>query len=105
MELRGERTYEVCISNVRKYLQAFGYGRWDKIKEASKEASVHFDTKMQLGLFNKPNAEIKAFANAFIRAICDNFFFERFELKAFLLNIIEENPNDLYVPVNSSRFM
>ncbi len=81
----------------------FGYGRWDKIKEASREASVHFDTKMQLGLYTKSDIEIKAFANAFVRAICDNFYFERYELKMFMLNIIDEKPTDPYVPVNSSK--
>lgn len=81
----------------------FGYGRWDKIKEASREASVHFDTKMQLGLYTKADVEIRAFANAFVRAICDNFYFERYELKMFMLNIIDEKPNDPYVPVNSSK--
>lgn len=60
---------------------------------------------MQLGLFNKKDSEIKAFANAFIRAICDNFYFERYELKTFLLNIIEELPSDPYVPVNSSKVL
>lgn len=83
----------------------FGYGRWDKIKEASKEASVQFDCKMQIGLFTKSDTEIKAFANAFVRAICDNFNFERYELKMFMLNIIEEKPTDLYVPVNSSTLL
>ena len=81
----------------------FGYGRWDKIKEASREASVHFDTKIPLGLYTKSDIEIKAFANAFVRAICDNFFFERYELKMFMLNIIDEKATDPYVPVNSSK--
>lgn len=80
----------------------FGYGRWDKIKESSKEASILYEARTEIGLYNKSEDEIKAFANAFIRAICDNFCFEKYELKLFLLNIIEEKPNDPYAPVNSS---
>jgi hypothetical protein len=91
--------------HMKKFLLVFGYGRWDKIKEASREACVHFDAKMQMGLCGKEDREVKAFANAFIRAICDNFCFERYELKMFLLNVIEESPSDPYVPVNSSTFL
>lgn len=87
--------------HMKKFLLVFGYGRWDKIKEASKDACVHFDTKVQMGLAAKDDREVKAFANAFIRAICDNFTFERYELKMFLLNVIEEGAADSYVPVNS----
>lgn len=81
----------------------FGYGRWDKIKDAARDGAVLSDTKEKnvSGLWNKPEAEIKAFANALVRAICDNFSFERYELKMFLLNIIEEKTSDPYVPVNS----
>ncbi len=83
----------------------FGYGRWDKIKECSKETSIYYDNSksLQSGLFYKSDLEVKAFANAFIRAICDNFAFERYELKMFLLNVIDEKPNDPYVNVNSSN--
>lgn len=87
--------------HMKKFLLVFGYGRWDKIKEASKENSVHFDAKPTSGLWNKSDGEVKAFANAFMRAICDNFVFERYELKMFLLNVIDEKPSDMYVPVNS----
>lgn len=80
----------------------YGYGRWDKIKEASKESAVQFDIKTPIaGLWTKTDAEVKAFANALVRAICDNFTFERYELKMFLLNIIEEKTNDQYAPVSS----
>lgn len=34
--------------------------------------------------------------------MCDNICFERYELKMCLLNIIDEKPDDPYVPVNSS---
>jgi hypothetical protein len=86
----------------RKYLLVYGYGRWDKIKEASKENAVQFDIKTPVaGLWTKSDSEVKAFANALVRAICDNFSFERYELKMFLLNIIEEKTNDQYAPVNS----
>lgn len=35
--------------------------------------------------------------------MCDNICFERLELKMCLLNVLEERPDDPYVPVNSSR--
>ena len=53
-------------------------------------------------MHNKSAQEIKAYANAFVRAMCDNICFERYELKMCLLNVIDEKPDDPYVPVSSS---
>ena len=81
----------------------FGYGRWEEIKEAAKETSYFYDEKLAIGLHNKTNQDIRVHANSFIRSICDNLSFDRFNLKIFLMNLIEESPDDPYVSVNASK--
>ncbi len=62
---------------------AYGYGRWDKLKRER--------------LRTKERKEVIAFANAFLRCLVDNLRQECDELQNFLLGIIEEQADDLYV--------
>jgi len=88
---------------VRKLILVFGYGRWNKVKEGARDSCLGSDDKIPTGLHLKSESEIKAFSNSFLRAICDNLNFERWDLKLFLLRAIEENPGDPYVSVNASK--
>ena len=79
--------------HLKKLLLLYGYGKWGKIISASRETDM--------GLAHKRLEEIRAHSNAFVRSICDNLTFDKYELKLFLLNTIEEGPEDPYVQVNS----
>lgn len=79
--------------HIKKYLLLYGYGRWKKIITASKDADI--------SISHRKLEEIRAYSNAFVRSICDNLTFDKYELKLFQLNIIKEGPDDPYVPVNS----
>lgn len=74
---------------LKKYLLQFGYGRWKKIRNYSK-------THDKI-LKDKSDQEMKAFANDFIRQLFEYIQNEKNELKTFLINLIEEKPDDPYV--------
>lgn len=54
----------------------YGYGKWKKIMNASKETDVL--------IYSKSIREIRAYSNGFVRSICDNLTFDKYELKLFL---------------------
>jgi hypothetical protein len=77
---------------LKKYLLQFGYGRWDKIRS--------FSQKSCKILKDKPNWEMQAFANDFLRTLYDyliNEKNEKNELRALLVSLIEEKPEDPFV--------
>lgn len=74
---------------LKKYLLQFGYGRWRKIRKYSKN-----HCKI---LKDKSDVEMKAFANDFIRTLFEFLQNEKNELKSFLINLIEERPEDPFV--------
>lgn len=78
--------------SLKKYLLQFGYGRWNKIRKYS------FQTCKILK--DKPDIEMKAFANDFLRTLYDQLINEKNEkneLRGFIMNTIEELPEDPYV--------
>lgn len=77
---------------LKKYLLQFGYGRWPKIRKYS---ARHCKI-----LKEKPDIEMKAFANDFLRTLYDNLINEKNEkneLRAFLVGLIDEQPEDPFV--------
>ena len=74
---------------LKKYLLIYGYGRWAKIRKDSKNQDKI--------LKDKPDIEMKAFANDFIRTLFEFLQTEKNELKNFLINLIEEKPEDPFV--------
>lgn len=81
--------------NLKKNLLLYGYGRWTKIRRASKDHSGF--------LSNKKDNVLKAFANGFIRNINQYIPYVKNELKKHLSGMIDEdadtpvietNPND-----------
>lgn len=79
----------------------FGYGRWGKIKEAAKSTILQYNQKLDIGFDNKPVSHLKAYANAFVRSVCENLTFDVKKLEPFLINLIDENVDDPVVAVNS----
>lgn len=75
--------------SLKKYLLMFGYGRWSKIRKYSKSHDKI--------LKDKPDIEMKAFANDFIRTLFEFLQTEKNELKNFLINLIDEKPDDPFV--------
>ena len=65
---------------LKKYLLIFGYGRWSKIRESSGSSCKI--------LVERSEAEMRAFANDFVRTLFENLQTEKNELKGFLLNLI-----------------
>ena len=82
MDLSQRWTYEEK-EILKRGVLAYGYGRWDKLKRER--------------LRTKERKEVIAFANAFLRCLVDNLSQECNELQNFLLGIIEEQADDLYV--------
>ncbi|CDW90426.1 transforming growth factor beta regulator 1 [Stylonychia lemnae] len=74
---------------LKKHLLLFGYGRWRKIRKYSK---CHDKI-----LKDKSDVEMKAFANDFIRTLFEYLQNEKNELKTFLINLIDEKPEDPFV--------
>ena len=71
---------------LRKYILIYGYGRWKIIKTNSG------------GVLNdKSELEMKVFSNAFIRSIIELLTSEKNELKKFLMNLIDEGPDDPFI--------
>ena len=66
---------------MKKYLLIFGYGRWSKIREISGNTCKI--------LVERPEKEMQAFANDFVRTLFENLQTEKNELKGFLLNLIQ----------------
>ena len=77
---------------LKKNLLLYGYGRWDKIKQSSKDNPGF--------LSNKDNKTLKAFANAFIRNIYQFIPYDKQELRKYLLNLIDEKDNPPVVDIN-----
>lgn len=75
--------------SLKKLLLTFGYGRWAKIRKHSRGHDKI--------LKDKPDVEMKAFANDFIRTLFEYIQHEKNELKNFLINIIDEKPEDPFV--------
>ena len=77
---------------LKKYLLQFGYGRWEKIRKYS---------ALQCRILkDKPNIEMKAFANDFLRTLYDFLQSEKSEnneLRTFLMNLIDEKADDPFV--------
>lgn len=59
---------------------------------------------MTIGLDKKPIELIKAFGNSFMRSISENLSFEMKKLEPTLLNLIDEKPDDLFVPISSKTW-
>ena len=78
--------------NLKKNLLLYGYGRWAKIRKASKDHSGF--------LANKDDDILKAFANGFIRNIHQYIPYDKNELRKYLLNMIEEKPGTPVVETN-----
>jgi hypothetical protein len=77
---------------LKKYLLQFGYGRWSKIRKCSQRTCKILKDKSDL--------EMKAFANDFLRTLYDQLINEKNEkneLRSFIVNLIEENPNDPFI--------
>lgn len=74
---------------MKKYLLIFGYSRWTKIRKYSKDHDKI--------LKDKPDTEMKAFSNDFIRTLIEFLMNEKSELKTFLINLIDEKPEDPFV--------
>ena len=74
---------------LKKYLLQFGYGRWRKIRKYSRN-----HCKI---LKDKSDTELKAFSNDFIRTLYEFLQNEKNELKNFLINLIDEKPEDPFV--------
>jgi len=72
--------------SLRKYILIFGYGRWKIIKYNSGGV-----------LIEKSEQELKVFSNAFIRTIIEFLPLEKSELKKFLVNLIDEKPDDPFI--------
>ena len=72
-----------------------GYGRWKKIKDASKSIGGK--------LYEKNELELRTFSNSFLRAIAENLGSESQELKNHLYSIVEELPEDPYIAPNASK--
>lgn len=68
---------------LKKLLLQYGYGRWKQIQRSS----VSIGSKLE----NKPLAEIKAYANSFLRALGLSLPEDETNLKLFLQKLIEEN--------------
>jgi hypothetical protein len=78
--------------SLKKYLLQFGYGRWNKIRKYS-----GVNCKI---LRDKPDYEMKAFANDFLRTLYDQLINEKNEkneLRSFIMNTIEEYPEDAFL--------
>jgi len=75
---------------LKKYLLIYGYGRWGKIRQTSA-------TTCKI-LIEKPEAEMRAFANDFVRTLFENLITEKNELKGFLLNLIEKSSPFVHNP-------
>ena len=74
---------------LKKYMLVYGYGRWPKIRcYSANQCKI---------LKDKSDAEMKAFANDFVRSLFENLQTEKNELKSFLLNLIDEKEEDHYV--------
>jgi len=71
---------------LRKYILIYGYGRWKIIKANSGGVLV-----------DKSDVVMKVFSNAFIRTIIELLTTEKNELKKFLINLIDEGPDDPYI--------
>jgi len=80
---------------LKKYLLIHGYGRWKKIKDASKSIGGK--------LYEKNELELRTFSNSFLRAIAENLGSESQELKNHLYSIVEELPEDPYIAPNASK--
>lgn len=74
---------------LKKYLLQFGYGRWNKIRKFSKNHDKI--------LKDKSDTELKAFANDFIRTLFEFVQNEKDGTKNFLINLIDERPEDPFV--------
>ncbi len=74
---------------LKKYLLQFGYNRWAKIRKYSKNHCKIIK--------DKSDQEMKAFANDFIRTLFEFVQNEKNELKNFLINLIDEKPEDPFV--------
>ena len=68
---------------LKKYILIYGYGRWSKIRKISASSC-------QI-LKDKPDAEMKAYANDFLRTLFENVQTEKNELKSFLMTLLESD--------------
>ena len=74
---------------LKKYMLIYGYGRWPKIRcYSASQCKI---------LQDKTDPEMKAFANDFVRSLFENLQTEKNELKNFLINLIDETEDDIYV--------
>jgi hypothetical protein len=71
---------------LRKYILIYGYNRWKIIKQNS--GSV---------LSEKPELELKIFANAFLKTIVEFLPQEKSELRKFLINLLDEDPEEPFI--------
>lgn len=82
----------------------YGYGRWEKIVGASKGVNALYNQRISIGLDKKPISAIKAFGNSFMRSISENLSFEMKHLEPTLLNLIDEESTDFFVPISSKTW-
>jgi hypothetical protein len=67
---------------LKKYMLNFGYGRWKKVRvESACSCKI---------LKDKPDHEMKSFADDFVRTLFDNLQTEKNELKSFLIDLINQ---------------
>ena len=72
--------------SLKKYILLYGYNRWNKIRINSG------------GVLNeKSNLELKVMSNSFIRCIMELLPSNKENIKEFLLNLIEEKNNEIYI--------
>lgn len=74
----------------------YGYGRWTKIRKQS-AATCKI-------LKDKPEAEIHAFANDFVRTLFGNLQSEKNELKGFLLGLLEQDRDVAFVDTQQKEW-
>ncbi len=81
---------------LKKFLLQYGYGRWRQIMRSSTTIGGKLELK------SKP--EIRAYGNSFIRTLEECLPEEETDLKLFLLNVIEERPEDPFIQSTLSPF-
>lgn len=79
---------------LKKMLLYYGYGRWDEIRDGSKDQSG--------SLTKKSNDELRVFSNLFIQNLFNFISFEKGDIKKYLLNMTVTQPNDPSPQIESS---
>ncbi|EGR28103.1 hypothetical protein IMG5_183250 [Ichthyophthirius multifiliis] len=74
---------------LKKCIINYGYCRWKQIQKSSSAIGGK--------LAERPKSEIRAFSNAFVRALAEQLTAQNADLKQFLYNMIDEYPDDPYI--------